>query len=190
MQKNNNSKANAVGKTTLRIMLPILSILLLSGCGARSMSKKHKAMKAQANQSQILQQRENLVQEIAPFIPQATLPVPANHCLLRPDVSIELAVSRTGYTRLFMDDERITDVFVYPQEALQVRIHNQGYLIIVPSAQGDDSPKDRVFLTLTGEQGTTQDLSLRFTGKNPEPVKFIKPILGKNKATNLTTKGD
>ena len=190
MQKTNNSKANVVGKTTLRIMLTILSILLLSGCGARGMSKKHKAMKAQTNQTQTSLQKENLVQEIAPFISPVALAVPANHCLLRPDTSIELAVSKTGYTRLFMDDERITDVFVYPQEALQVRIHNQGYLIIVPSMQSDNPAKEKVYLTLTGEQGTTQDLSLRFTGKNPEPVKFIKPILGKNKATNLTTKGD
>ena len=190
MQKTNNSKSNAVGKTTLRIMLPILSILLLSGCGARDMSKKHKVMKVQMNQTQTLQQKENLVQEIALYIPHATLTVPANHCLLRPDASIELVIAKTGYTRLFMEDERITDVFVYPQEALQVRIHNQGYLIIVPSTQSDNASKEKVYLTITGEQGTTQDLRLHFTGKNPEPVKFIKSNPGKDKATNLTTKGD
>lgn len=190
MQKTNNSKANIGVKASLRIMLTIFSILLLSGCGARGMSKKHQAIKAQANQTQTLQQKENLVQEIAPFIPPITFPVPANHCLLRPDTSIELVIAKTGYTRLFMEDERITDVFVYPQEALQVRIHNQGYLIIVPNDQGDNSSKDKIYLTLTGEQGTTQDLSLHFTGKKPEPVKFIKSNLGTNKATNLTTKGD
>ena len=188
MQKTNNSKANVGVKTSLKIMLTIFSILSLSGCGAQGMYKKHKS--TMRMQTESVMQKENFVQEIAPFIPPITLPVPANHCLLRPDVSIELAVSKTGYTRLFMEDERITDVFVYPQEALQVRIHNQGYLIIVPNDQGDNSSKDKIYLTLTGEQGTTQDLSLHFTGKKPEPVKFIKSNLGTNKATNLTTKGD
>lgn len=190
MQRTNSLKANAVGKATLRIMLPILSILLLSGCGARVMSKKHKVMKFQMNQTQTLQHKENLVQEVNPYIPPVSSSVPANHYLLRSDVSIELVVAKTGYSRLFMEDERITDVFVYPQEALQVRIHNQGYLIIVPSTQSDNASKEKVYLTITGEQGTTQDLSLRFTGKNPEPVKFIKSNPGKDKATNLTTKGD
>ena len=190
MQRTNNSKSNVGVNSSLKIMLTILSILLLSGCSAGRMSKRHKAMKIQTNQTATMPLKENLVQEIAPFIAPAILSVPSNHCLLRPDASIELAVSKTGYTRLFIDDERITDVFVYPQEALQVRIHNQGYLIIVPSTQENDSSKERVFLTLTGEQGTTQDLSLHFTGKKPEPVKFIKLNLGKNKATNLTTKGE
>ncbi len=187
MQKTNGSKQAFVGKTTLRIMLPILSILLLSGCGARGVSIKHKAIKIHAATTL---HKENLVQEIVPFMPLSTLPAPANHCLLRPDASIELVIAKTGYTRLFMEDERITDVFVYPQEALQVRIHNQGYLIIVFSTQSDNSAREKVYLTLTGEQGTTQDLALRFTGKNPEPVKFIKANSGKDKATNLTTKGD
>ena len=37
---------------------------------------------------------------------------------------------------------------------------------------------DKVYVTITGEHGTTQDFSLRFTGKSPEPVKFIKSNLG------------
>ena len=175
MQKTNNSKFNIGVKSTLKIMLAIIAISTLSGCGARTMNKKHKAMRIE---TETMLQKENLVQEIAHIIAPLAPSVRVNHCLLRPDASIELNVSKLGYTRFFIDDERITDVFVYPQEALQVRIHNQGYLIVVPSTQSDNSLKEKVYLTVTGEKGTTQDLSLRFTGKNPEPVKFIKLNLG------------
>ena len=88
-----------------------------------------------------------------------------------------------------MDEERITDVFVYPQELLRVQIHNQGYLIVVPNLNlnnGEDTSKEKVFVTLTGEKGTTQDLSLSFTGKHPEPVGSVKLNLG----ANLNKKGD
>lgn len=181
MQKTNNSELYFMKKAAEKIMLTILSTMLLSGCSAR-VSKKHKAITAQVNQTQTIGQKENLTHELmALAVPSSDR---SNHCLLRSDESIELAISKTGYTRLFIEEERITDVFVYPQEALQVRIHDQGYLIIVPSTESGDTSKEKVYLTITGEQGTTQDLRLYFTGKNPEPVKFVKLNLGKKKASN------
>jgi hypothetical protein len=97
---------------------------------------------------------------------------------LIPDKNLTVTIAASGYTRLSMEDERITDVFVYPQEALRVQIHDQGYLIIVPDQQlsggRGKSLKEQIHLTVTGENGTTQDLSLCFAGKNPEPVKFMK----------------
>ena len=45
---------------------------------------------------------------------------------------------------------------------------------------------EKIYVTITGEHGTTQDFSLRFTGKTPEPVKFVKSNPG---ITNLN-KGD
>jgi hypothetical protein len=41
---------------------------------------------------------------------------------------------------------------------------------------------EKIYVTITGEHGTTQDFSLRFTGKTPEPVKFVKSNPG---ITNL-----
>ena len=113
---------------------------------------------------------------------------------LMPEKAIIVKVSKHGYTRFSIEGERITDVFIYPQEALQVNIHNQGYLIIVPKQEeeanlqaldsvicANDQPsnckppkKQNILITITGEEGTTQDLSLRFTGGEPEPVKFTK----------------
>lgn len=181
MQKTNNSKRYFMKKAAEKIMLTILSTMLLSSCGAR-VSKKHKVITATLNQTQTIRQKENLIQEL--MAAADSRPGQSNHCLLRFDESIELAISKTGYTRLFIEEERITDVFVYPQEALQVRIHDQGYLIVVPNTQSGDTSKDKVYLTITGEQGTTQDLRLHFTGKNPEPVKFVRSNSGKKKASH------
>lgn len=101
---------------------------------------------------------------------------------LVPDKNLSVTIAKSGYTRLSLEGERITDVFVYPQEAVQVQIHNQGYLIIVPVAadMGARPSTGKVHLTVTGENGTTQDLSLCFAGENPEPVKFIKLNWGNN----------
>lgn len=180
MQKTNNSKRYLIKKAAEKIMLTIIATMLLSGCAART-SKKHKAIETKVNQTQTIRQKENLTQELIAVAVDSS--GRSNHCLLRSDESIELSISKTGYTRLFIEEERITDVFVYPQESLQVRIHDQGYLIIVPSTESGDTSKDKVYLTITGEQGTTQDLRLQFTGKNPEPVKFVKSNSGKKKTS-------
>ena len=106
-----------------------------------------------------------------------------NQYLLEEDQSLEVAISEYGYTRVSIEDERITDVFVFPQEDIQVKIHQQGYLIIAPNPAetnpGDEEPitYNKTQLTITGEHGTTQDFSLRLTGKAPEPVKFVKSNL-------------
>jgi hypothetical protein len=106
-----------------------------------------------------------------------------NQYLLDENESLEISISEYGYTRVSIEDERITDVFVFPQEDIQVKIHQQGYLIIAPNS-AETSPEDeelithnKTQLTITGEHGTTQDFSLRLTGKAPEPVKFVKSNL-------------
>jgi hypothetical protein len=105
-----------------------------------------------------------------------------NQYPLEEDQSLEVAISEYGYTRVSIEDERITDVFVFPQESMQVRIHQQGYLIIAPNPYKQDTDEEllahnKTQLTITGEHGTTQDFSLRLTGKAPEPVKFVKSNL-------------
>ena len=103
-----------------------------------------------------------------------------NQRKLDQDKSLELVISEYGYTRISIEDERITDVFIFPQEAAGVKIHEQGYLIIAPTSvviNLDEEAQEthhKTQLTITGEHGTTQDFSLRLTGKAPEPVKFIK----------------
>ena len=115
-----------------------------------------------------------------------------NSYLIDEEKSFEIVISEHGYTRFSIEDERITDVFIHPQENIQLKIHDQGYLIIVPKQleenfkeNGEIEKKhssEKIYVTITGEHGTTQDFSLRFTGKTPEPVKFLKSNLG---ITNL-----
>jgi hypothetical protein len=106
-----------------------------------------------------------------------------NQRKLDQDKSLELVISEYGYTRISIEDERITDVFIFPQEAAGVKIHEQGYLIIAPTLvviNLDEEAQEthhKTQLTITGEHGTTQDFSLRLTGKAPEPVKFVKSNL-------------
>lgn len=115
-----------------------------------------------------------------------------NSYLIDEEKSFEIVISEHGYTRFSIEDERITDVFIHPQENIQLKIHDQGYLIVVPKQLEENLEEnaeiekkinsEKIYVTITGEHGTTQDFSLRFTGKTPEPVKFVKSNLG---TTNL-----
>ena len=115
-----------------------------------------------------------------------------NSYLIDEGKSFEIVISEHGYTRFSIEDERITDVFIHPQENIRLKIHDQGYLIIVPKHLEENFEEngeieknhssEKIYVTITGEHGTTQDFSLRFTGKTPEPVKFLKSNLG---ITNL-----
>lgn len=115
-----------------------------------------------------------------------------NSYLIDEERSFEITISEHGYTRFSIEGERITDVFIHPQENIQLKIHDQGYLIIVPKQLEENFEEngeieknhscEKIYATITGEHGTTQDFSLRFTGKTPEPVKFVKSNPGE---TNL-----
>jgi len=111
-----------------------------------------------------------------------------NSYLIDEEKSFEITISEHGYTRFSIEGERITDVFIHPQENIQLKIHDQGYLIIVPKQPEENGEIEqnhsceKIYATITGEHGTTQDFSLRFTGKTPEPVKFVKSNPGE---TNL-----
>ena len=176
------SKHNFKGK-----LVVMIAVLALSGCssskGIRSKNIKRPSVTSETVQPQA--KPSLLSQEIDNLLDLPTLP--RNNYLLDQNKTLEIAISEYGYTRFFFEGERVTDVFVYPQENLEVRIHKQGYLIVVPKQQQDSEEEEEnssteiIYLTVTGENGTTQDFSLRFTGKSPEPVKFVKSSLGNNK---------
>ena len=83
--------------------------------------------------------------------------------------TLELDLAEDGYTRILFEDEIITDIFFYPEDALQASIHNSGYLIVM-SLVG----KLPVQVTITTRNGITQDLMLNFTKKKPQPVILVK----------------
>ena len=176
------SKHNFKGK-----LVVMIAVLALSGCSS-SKKIRSKNIKRPSVTSEIVQPQAKpslLSQEIDNLLDLPTLP--RNNYLLDQNKTLEIAISEYGYTRFFFEGERVTDVFVYPQENLEVRIHKQGYLNVVPKQQQESEEEEEnssteiIYLTVTGENGTTQDFSLRFTGKSPEPVKFVKSSLGNNK---------
>ena len=85
------------------------------------------------------------------------------------DMLIELQIAKSAPTRIQIDVEKITDIFVHPQSAIEAVIHPSGCLVVLPQ-EGEE----KVFVTVFGENETVQDLSLRFVQKNPSPIRLIK----------------
>jgi hypothetical protein len=177
------------------IAATLIAATLLSGCSIKRIPPKHLRSKAgfEASEVQLSKALERDDKEFSFLLGELddaqaetnkTKIKRRNHYELDESMSIEVAISNKGYTRFSIEDERITDVFVYPQEEVAVQIHNQGYLIIAPNSEDTDSagstPREKLYVTITGEDGTVQDIYLKFHEKNPEPVKLIKP----NQTTN------
>jgi hypothetical protein len=98
----------------------------------------------------------------------------ANYGLME-DVLLMAQVSNLGYTRINMEDEKITDVFVYPEESAKVVLHNLGTVFVMQESQAE-----HVYLTLVGESGTIQDMRLKFSSKQPEPIKLVRSASSRN----------
>lgn len=84
----------------------------------------------------------------------------ANHNKL-----LQLQISNLGPTRISMDHQKIMDAFYYPQEAIKLILHQSGSVFVVPNEE-----HKHVYVTLVGEDGSTQDLRLKFVFKQPEPI--------------------
>jgi hypothetical protein len=78
---------------------------------------------------------------------------------------LQMQISELGPTRLSMQDERIVDIFIYPEDAAKIVLHQSGSVFIVPN-----SDHKHVYLTVVGEAGSTQDLRMRFVFKQPVPI--------------------
>ncbi|WP_371223675.1 hypothetical protein [Orientia tsutsugamushi] len=96
---------------------------------------------------------------------------------LQDDELLKLEISDSGPTRINLKDEKINDILMYPQNTVEVVVHESGYLFIAPQEEGS-----KVYLTVIGEYKTIQDLMLTFTPKTPNPVMLV------NAATKLEEK--
>ncbi|WP_371253360.1 hypothetical protein [Orientia tsutsugamushi] len=96
---------------------------------------------------------------------------------LQDDELLKLEISDSGPTRINLKDEKINDIFMYPQNAAEVVVHEYGYLFIAPREEGN-----KVYLTVIGEYKTIQDLMLTFTPKTPSPIMLV------NAATKIEEK--
>ncbi|WP_445668526.1 hypothetical protein [Orientia tsutsugamushi] len=64
--------------------------------------------------------------------------------------------------------KKSNDIFMYPQNASEVVVHESGFLFIAPREEGN-----KLYLTVIGEHKTIQDLMLIFTPKTPNPVMLV-----------------
>ncbi|KJV52575.1 hypothetical protein [Orientia tsutsugamushi] len=96
---------------------------------------------------------------------------------LQDDELLKLEISDSGPTRINLKDEKINDILMYPQNTVEVIVHESGCLFIAPREEGN-----KVYLTVIGEYKTIQDLMLTFTPKTPNPVMLV------NAATKIEEK--
>ena len=99
--------------------------------------------------------------------------------MLHDDSLLELQIAKDAPTRINIEGEKINDIFIHPKEAAEIVVHDSGCLFILP--QQDNN---KVYLSIIGENGTIQDLLLRFTNKNSTPVRLIKFDVSRELANN------
>ncbi|HJD59279.1 MAG TPA: hypothetical protein LFW20_01165 [Rickettsia endosymbiont of Omalisus fontisbellaquei] len=88
---------------------------------------------------------------------------------LHNDSILELEIARDAPTRIIIENEKISDIFVHPAESAEAVIHSSGCLFILPQKENG-----KIYITLIGESGTTQDIALRFVKKQPNPIRLLK----------------
>lgn len=81
---------------------------------------------------------------------------------------LTLEIAKAAPTRLILDTEKIADVFFYPEEAAKVILHQSGAVFVVPVKDHNE-----VYITIMGENGSTQDCLLTFVDQQPEPVRLV-----------------
>lgn len=100
--------------------------------------------------------------------------------MLHADSLLELQIAKDAPTRINIEGEKINDIFIHPEEAAEVVVHDSGCLFILPQ-----QTQAKLYLTLIGENGTIQDLMLNFTKTKPAPIRLIKFDL-EQEVTKLT----
>nr|WP_231966255.1 hypothetical protein [Orientia tsutsugamushi] len=74
---------------------------------------------------------------------------------LEADNLLKLEISDSGPTRINLKDEKINDIFMYPQNVSEVVVHESGFLFIVPREE-----ENKVYLTVIGEYKTMKKIKL------------------------------
>lgn len=84
--------------------------------------------------------------------------------------TLEVAISKTGLTRIAVQGDRISNVFGLMGEFLMEADEDQGQIFIRPQGMDMDDP---ISLTITTEEGRTQDLRLIPEDKVPEAILLV-----------------
>jgi hypothetical protein len=85
----------------------------------------------------------------------------SNHKLL------EVKISNFAPTRISFENQKIVDVFFYPEEAAKVILYKLGIVFVVPNKDNK-----AVYVTVSTEKGEIQDLCLRFKEIEPRPIEL------------------
>ena len=85
---------------------------------------------------------------------------------INPTQVMGVVISNQGLTRVSVEEDAITDVFVYPQELQNhLQLHQSGHVFIAP--EGLNKP---LYLTVMTKRGQTQDLKINVANKGPKPI--------------------
>lgn len=86
--------------------------------------------------------------------------------VINPTQVMGVVISNQGLTRVSVEEDSITDVFVYPQELQNhMQLHQSGHVFIAP--EGLTKP---LYLTVMTKRGQTQDLKISVANKGPKPI--------------------
>lgn len=88
-----------------------------------------------------------------------------SHIPLDASKVIEFKISKTGLTRISIDNDSIEDVYAYPAEPDLITHHKSGHVFVTP-----DELEIPVYLTVITRRGVAQDLRLIPVSKKAEPV--------------------
>lgn len=87
------------------------------------------------------------------------------HTLLDSSKVIEFKISKSGLTRISIENDSIEDVYAYPAEPDLIAHHKSGHVFVTP-----DELEVPVYLTVITRRGVAQDLRLIPTSKKAEPI--------------------
>lgn len=87
------------------------------------------------------------------------------HTPLDPSKVIEFKISKSGLTRISIDNDTIEDVYAYPAEPDLITHHKSGHVFVTP-----DDLEIPVYLTVITRRGAAQDLRLIPAAKKAEPI--------------------
>ncbi|MBX9804260.1 MAG: type-F conjugative transfer system secretin TraK [Alphaproteobacteria bacterium] len=88
------------------------------------------------------------------------------HTPLNPGEVLEFPISKTGMTRITIDNDGIEDIYAYPTEyGDNISHHKSGHIFVV--AEGLNGP---LYVTLITKRGAVQDLKLIPKSKKAEPI--------------------
>ncbi|RYE05047.1 MAG: hypothetical protein EOP33_07675 [Rickettsiaceae bacterium] len=98
---------------------------------------------------------------------------------------LDIEIASTGYTRFSIGGEKINDAFIYPEHLAETIIHKSGFILVLPDSSVKSMGHRAVMnLTLIGENGTVQDMKLKFNNDGPEPVELVVFDLEKESKMN------